>query len=87
MGYFLATIICPGMFPLAFTILWKKQSVAAAVIAPLLGLASGIAVWLGTAYAYGGELTISTTGPAALSLGGHHVDILLGRLLRHHHLH
>lgn len=39
-GYFLATIICPGMFPLAFTILWKKQSVAAAVIAPLLGLVS-----------------------------------------------
>ncbi|RAO66247.1 uncharacterized protein BHQ10_002259 [Talaromyces amestolkiae] len=38
MGYFLATIICPGMFPLAFTILWKKQSAAAAIIAPLLGL-------------------------------------------------
>lgn len=38
MGYFLATIICPGMFPLAFTILWKKQSAAAATIAPLLGL-------------------------------------------------
>lgn len=37
-GYFLATIICPGMFPLAFTILWKKQSAAAATIAPLLGL-------------------------------------------------
>lgn len=26
------------MFPLAFTILWKKQSAAAATIAPLLGL-------------------------------------------------
>ncbi|KAJ3550163.1 hypothetical protein NM208_g124 [Fusarium decemcellulare] len=61
MGYFLATIICPGMFPMAFTILWKKQSKAAAVISPLLGLASGIAAWLGTAYAYYGELTILTT--------------------------
>ncbi|KAF4462672.1 urea active transporter [Fusarium albosuccineum] len=40
MGYFLATIICPGMFPMAFTILWKKQSKAAAVISPLLGLVS-----------------------------------------------
>jgi hypothetical protein len=38
MGYFLATIICPGMFPLAFTILWKEQSAAAATIVPLLGL-------------------------------------------------
>ncbi|EED21377.1 urea active transporter, putative [Talaromyces stipitatus ATCC 10500] len=61
MGYFLATIICPGMFPLAFTILWKKQSAPAATIAPLLGLASGIAVWLGTAYAYSGELSILST--------------------------
>ncbi|KAJ9306131.1 hypothetical protein DTO217A2_4431 [Paecilomyces variotii] len=61
MGYFLATIICPGMFPLAFTILWKQQSAAAATIAPILGLASGIAVWLGTAYAYGGELTVMST--------------------------
>jgi Na+/proline symporter len=38
MGYFLATIICPGMFPMAFTILWRKQSKAAVIISPLLGL-------------------------------------------------
>ncbi|KAF7552393.1 hypothetical protein G7Z17_g4356 [Cylindrodendrum hubeiense] len=38
MGYFLATIICPGMFPMAFTILWRKQSKAAVVISPILGL-------------------------------------------------
>ncbi|KAF4628442.1 hypothetical protein G7Y89_g9711 [Cudoniella acicularis] len=61
MGYFLATIICPGMFPMAFTILWKKQSRLAAILSPLLGLTSGIAVWLGTAYAYSGELTILST--------------------------
>ncbi|KAF7562146.1 hypothetical protein G7046_g1988 [Stylonectria norvegica] len=61
MGYFLATVICPGMFPMAFTILWRKQSKAAVVLSPLLGLASGLAVWLGSAYAYYGELTILTT--------------------------
>ncbi|CAM1504276.1 Fc.00g018670.m01.CDS01 [Cosmosporella sp. VM-42] len=61
MGYFLATIICPGMFPMAFTILWRKQSKAAVIISPLLGLATGIAAWLGSAYAYYGELTILTT--------------------------
>ncbi|KKY22585.1 putative urea active [Phaeomoniella chlamydospora] len=61
MGYFLATIICPGMFPMAFTILWRKQSTAAVIISPLLGLASGIAAWLGSAYAYYGELTVITT--------------------------
>ncbi|KAI9730978.1 MAG: hypothetical protein M1834_005439 [Cirrosporium novae-zelandiae] len=61
MGYFLATIICPGMFPMAFTILWKKQSAAAVTLSPILGLASGIAAWLGSAYAYYGELTIEST--------------------------
>lgn len=61
MGYFLATIICPGMFPMAFTILWRKQSKAAVIISPLLGLASGITVWLVTAYAYYGELNVSST--------------------------
>lgn len=40
MGYFLATIICPGMFPMAFTILWRKQSTAAAILSPILGLVS-----------------------------------------------
>lgn len=61
MGYFLATIICPGMFPMAFTVLWKRQSRAAVILAPLLGLASGLAAWLGTAYASYGELTVTTT--------------------------
>ncbi|KAH6679202.1 putative urea active transporter [Halenospora varia] len=58
MGYFLATVICPGMFPMAFTILWRKQSKAAVIIAPLAGLASGIAVWISTAYAYSGGITV-----------------------------
>ncbi|VUC35449.1 unnamed protein product [Clonostachys rosea] len=61
MGYFLATIIYPGIIPMSMTILWKKQSKAAAIISPILGLASGIAAWLGSAYAYYGELTILTT--------------------------
>lgn len=38
MGYFLATIICPGVIPMALTILWNKQSKAAAIISPILGL-------------------------------------------------
>ncbi|KAH8684357.1 putative urea active transporter [Tricladium varicosporioides] len=58
MGYFLATIICPGMFPMAFTILWRKQSKAAVIISPLAGLATGIAVWIGSAYAYSGGITV-----------------------------
>ncbi|CZR59359.1 related to urea transporter [Phialocephala subalpina] len=60
MGYFLATVICPGMFPMAFTILWRKQSKAAVIISPLLGLASGITIWISTAYAYSGSINVLT---------------------------
>ncbi|KAJ3546469.1 hypothetical protein NM208_g1983 [Fusarium decemcellulare] len=60
--YMLGVLTCPGIFPTVFTILWKKQSKAAAIISPLLGLATGIAVWLGTAAALHGEVTVSSTG-------------------------
>jgi hypothetical protein len=47
---------------LVLTILWNKQSKIAAISSALLGLATGLAVWLGTAYHFSGEITISSTG-------------------------
>lgn len=60
--YMLGVLTCPGIFPTVFTILWKKQSKAAAIISPLLGLATGIAVWLGSASSLYGEVTVASTG-------------------------
>ncbi|PSK55453.1 hypothetical protein B9Z65_2842 [Elsinoe australis] len=60
--YFLGVLTCPGIFPTTFTILWKKQSKAAAIISPLLGLVTGLATWLGTAHAFYGEITVASTG-------------------------
>ncbi|KAI9737742.1 MAG: hypothetical protein M1834_009110 [Cirrosporium novae-zelandiae] len=60
--YMLGVITCPGIFPTALTILWRRQSKAAAIISPLLGMATGLAVWLGSAYALEGTISISTTG-------------------------
>ncbi|KAK7550224.1 urea active transporter [Phyllosticta citricarpa] len=60
--YMLGVITCPGIFPTTFTILWKRQSRAAAIIAPVLGFFTGLAVWLGTAHALFGEVTIKSTG-------------------------
>ncbi|KAK2804071.1 hypothetical protein FQN51_002602 [Onygenales sp. PD_10] len=62
--YMLGVITCPGIFPMAFTILWKRQSKAAAIISPVLGMVTGIAVWLGTAHAFYGEVTVASTGQA-----------------------
>lgn len=60
--YMLGVLTCPGIFPTVFTILWKGQSRAAAVISPLLGMATGIAVWLGSAHGLYGEVTVASTG-------------------------
>ncbi len=58
----LGVITCPGIFPTAFAILWRRQSEAAAIVAPILGMATGFAVWLGSAYAFSGEVTVLSTG-------------------------
>lgn len=47
---------------MVFTVLWRRQSKAAAILSPILGLATGIAVWLGTASHFWGEVTVASTG-------------------------
>ena len=60
--YMLGVLTCPGIFPTVFTILWKRQSKVAAIASPILGLITGIAVWLGSAHALYGEVTVASTG-------------------------
>ena len=55
-------LTCPGIFPTAFTILWRRQSRVAVIVSPLLGMATGLAVWLGSARALYGGTTVATTG-------------------------
>lgn len=62
--YMLGVLTCPGIFPTVFAILWRRQSKVAAIVSPLLGMATGIATWLGSAYALYGSITIASTGQA-----------------------
>lgn len=55
-------VTCPGIFPMAFTVLWRRQNTPAAILAPLLGLATGLAVWLSTSHRFYGAVTVSSTG-------------------------
>lgn len=47
---------------MAFTVLWRRQSTIAAITSPVLGLISGLAIWLGTAQRFHGEVTVASTG-------------------------
>ncbi|KAL3472385.1 Sodium:solute symporter family-domain-containing protein [Aspergillus californicus] len=60
--YMIGIVICPGTIPTCFALLWKKQSKAAAIASPMVGMAAGFAVWFGTAHKLYGEITIVTTG-------------------------
>ncbi|KAJ9483191.1 hypothetical protein VN97_g10224 [Penicillium thymicola] len=68
--YMLGVVTCPGIFPMIFTILWRRQSKAAAILSPILGLATGMAVWLGTASHFGGEVSVVSTGQVLPCLYG-----------------
>ncbi|KAL3481699.1 Sodium:solute symporter family-domain-containing protein [Aspergillus californicus] len=60
--YMIGLLTCPGVFPTCLALLWTRQTKHAAIAAPIIGMASGLAVWFGSAYAYYGEITISSTG-------------------------
>lgn len=63
-------LTCPGIFPLILTLFWDRQSRTAAIVSPILGLVTGIAIWFGTAYSLYGAVTFTTTGEQASALYG-----------------
>jgi hypothetical protein len=59
--YFRPIIACPGILPLILTLLWSRQTKLAALLAPTLGLVSGVATWLSLSWYWGGAININTT--------------------------
>ncbi|KAL5338574.1 hypothetical protein BJX70DRAFT_408622 [Aspergillus crustosus] len=55
--YMISLLTCPGVFPTCLALLWRRQTKQAAIAAPIVGMACGLAVWFGSAYAYYGEIT------------------------------
>ncbi|ROW06181.1 hypothetical protein VMCG_04700 [Cytospora schulzeri] len=50
-----------AIIPMACTIMWKKQSLAAVILAPTISSVAAIIAWLLTAHTYYGEVTITST--------------------------
>ncbi|KAK4965546.1 hypothetical protein LTR42_012302 [Elasticomyces elasticus] len=59
--YFRPIIACPGIIPMMLTILWSRQTKLAAILSPILGLISGVVVWLTLSWYWAGAINITTT--------------------------
>lgn len=60
-NYLRPVISCPGIIPLILTLFWSRQTRLAAIVSPILGFFTGLAVWLGTAKSMYGAINITTT--------------------------
>lgn len=60
-NYLRPVISCPGIIPLVLTLFWSRQTRLAAILSPILGFFSGLAVWLATAKSMYGAVNIETT--------------------------
>ncbi|KAF3059893.1 Urea active transporter [Daldinia childiae] len=69
-GYFRPILSCPGIIPLALTLCWSGQTRLAAILSPVLGFFTGLAIWLGTAQALYGTIDLATTGAGLPALYG-----------------
>lgn len=70
-----------AVFPVAFSITWKKQTSAAAISGALSGLAAGLTAWLVTAKVYYGRLDLETTNSEYSTLAGNLAAISIGGIV------
>ncbi|KAF9136767.1 hypothetical protein BGX30_010872 [Mortierella sp. GBA39] len=66
----MGVLISSAVLPVTFSLMWKKQSATAAIVAPLGGLVISITAWLVCAKLYSGEITLATTGTDQAMLAG-----------------
>ncbi|KAE8336918.1 hypothetical protein BDV24DRAFT_178091 [Aspergillus arachidicola] len=69
-GYFRPILSCPGIIPLALTLFWSGQTRLAAIVSPILGFFTGLAIWLASAKSLYGAVNMTTTGEGLPALYG-----------------
>ncbi|KJX97148.1 hypothetical protein TI39_contig545g00002 [Zymoseptoria brevis] len=79
MGYLyllMGVIISGAVLPASLTLLWSRQSWAAATFAPPLALCCSLIAWLVTAKSQYGDLSVASTGSNNPMLAGNVVSLL-----------
>ncbi|KAJ4486883.1 urea transporter [Lentinula lateritia] len=79
--YFLGVATASGVFPIALTFLWKDLNREGAVAGSILGMFLALIVWLATARAVGGEITVDTLSNQWASFAGGATAIISGGVL------
>lgn len=64
-----------AIVPMACTIMWRKQSLAAVIISPLCSTVAAAIAWFCTAYTHYGAVTISTTSQPLPLVAGNMMSI------------
>ncbi|EGN99399.1 hypothetical protein SERLA73DRAFT_108889 [Serpula lacrymans var. lacrymans S7.3] len=78
---FSGTLFTGAVGPIILTVVWRKQTRAAAISGALGGLCVGIIGWLVVAKTYYGELTIASTGALYPNLAGNMGAFCSGTLI------
>lgn len=68
-------LVDSAVIPMACTIMWKKQSLAAVLIAPILCSTVAVLAWLLTAYTHYGSVTIATTSEVLPLVAGNMMSL------------
>lgn len=74
----MACLLGGGALPMAFIVLWDRTSTFAAIVAPIVGLCSGLISWVVTTKVRSGTINIITTGNVYNSLTGDCVSLGMG---------
>lgn len=70
LNYMQPILTSGAVFPTFFTLMWSGQTRLAAIISPVLGLATGVTIWLTTTKSMYGSLTLATTANQLPALYG-----------------
>lgn len=77
----MGVLIGSAVVPIALAVMWKKTNKVAATAGAIAGLGCGLVVWLATAHAFYGEISVHTTGQNIPLLAGNLTSILVGGII------
>ncbi|KAI8980332.1 Sodium:solute symporter family-domain-containing protein [Pilobolus umbonatus] len=72
----MGVLISSAVVPLTLTLLWSKQSKAAAIASPIFGFVAAVTTWLTVTYKMYGTITVETSGRNYPMMSGNIVALL-----------